>query len=47
MKLLIDVSAGRAIGETLAAMGHDVAGVWDRDPRMPDTDVLAWAVADQ
>jgi predicted nuclease of predicted toxin-antitoxin system len=46
MKLLIDVSAGHAVAEALRNQGHDVLAVRDRDPTMPDIDILAWAVAD-
>jgi predicted nuclease of predicted toxin-antitoxin system len=46
MKILVDVSAGLAIVEVLRTLGHDVASVRDRDARMADTDILAWAVAE-
>lgn len=46
MKILIDVSAGLAIADVLRALGHDVTLVRDRDPRMEDVDILAWAVAE-
>ena len=44
MKLLVDVSAGMAIAEVLRQLGHDVLSVRDRDARMADVDILAWAV---
>jgi len=47
VNILVDVSAGRAIADALLALGHDVAFVSDRDPKMPDTDILTWAVAEQ
>jgi predicted nuclease of predicted toxin-antitoxin system len=37
--MLVDAGVGSA--------GHDVACVRDRDPRMADSDVLSWAVAEQ
>jgi predicted nuclease of predicted toxin-antitoxin system len=46
MKILVDVSAGDAIANALRALGHDVLNVRDRDPRLPDADILTWAVAD-
>lgn len=47
MKVLIDVSAGFSVGQVFAERGHDVLYVRDRDPRMPDTDILAWANEEQ
>ena len=44
MKVLIDVSAGQVVAETVRALGHDVRAVRDVDPRMADVDILAWAV---
>src|SRR5579884_477632 len=46
MKLLVDVSAGIAIAEVLIKLGHDVLSVRDRDARMSDADILAWAVSE-
>ena len=46
MKILVDVSAGDAIANALRALGHDVLIVRDRDPRLPDADILTWAVVD-
>lgn len=46
MRWLVDVSAGTHVAETLQRLGHDVASVRDRDPRMSDVDILAWAVAE-
>ena len=47
MTILVDVSAGQAVTDTLRGLGHDVLFVRDRDPKLPDIDILAWAVADQ
>lgn len=47
MNVLVDVSAGRAVADTLTALGHDVVSVRDRDPKMIDADILTWAVAEQ
>ena len=46
MHVLVDVSAGGSIAEALRRAGQDVADVRDRDPRMDDSDILAWAVAE-
>lgn len=46
MKVLVDVSAGQTVADTIRALGHDVSFVRDRDPTMPDADILAWAVAE-
>lgn len=43
MLFLIDVCAGRSIGAWLENEGHSVIYVSDRDPRMPDDDILEWA----
>src|SRR6266511_1903841 len=47
LKLLVDVSAGEAIANWLAAAGHDTVSVRNLDPRMPDIDILARAVSEQ
>lgn len=46
MNVLVDVSAGRTIADLIRSLGHDTAFVRDRDPSMPDADILAWAVAE-
>ena len=46
MNILVDVSAGRAIADLIRSLGHDTAFVRDRDPAMPDADILSWAVAE-
>ncbi len=43
----MDVSAGHAVADALRGMGHDVVEVRDRDPRMADVDILAWAVVER
>lgn len=47
MKFLIDVNASRAIGQWLAALGHDAILVRDRNPQMRDEDILNWAVQEK
>ncbi len=47
MNVLIDVSAGQAVADAVRALGHDTPSVRDRDPAMPDADILAWAVAER
>lgn len=46
MKFLIDVCAGKSIGEWLGIQGYDVVFVRDFDPRMEDEKVLKWANED-
>ena len=43
MNILVDVSAGRIIAATIRGLGHDTLFVRDRDPGMPDVEILAWA----
>lgn len=47
MNVLIDVSAGQAVADTIRRLGHDAMFVRDHDPRMPDADILAWAVRER
>ena len=47
LRVLIDVSSGKAIEEWFRQNGHDVQSVHDRDPKMDDLDILAWSVSDQ
>jgi predicted nuclease of predicted toxin-antitoxin system len=47
VRLLVDISAGLSVTEALRRLGHDAADVRERDPRMEDVDILAWAVAEQ
>jgi len=44
MKFLVDVNASGALARWLVQIGHDVTRVGDRDPRMPDDEILQWAV---
>lgn len=46
MNVLVDVSAGKSVADFIRSLGHDTAFVRDRDPTMPDVDILAWAVAE-
>jgi len=43
MKFLVDVCAGHQLAEWLRSQGHDVLEVRDRDCKMDDEDILAWA----
>lgn len=43
MKFLIDVCAGKSIGDMLISEGHDVSFVRDRNPKLGDEEILAWA----
>lgn len=44
MKFLVDVNASGAVARWLRDMGHDVAWVAEKDPRMRDEEILQWAV---
>ena len=44
MKFLIDVCTGKSIGDFLKSKEHDVSFVRDRNPKMDDEDILAWAL---
>ena len=46
LRFLVDVGVGRGVERTLAADGHDVVSVRDRDPRTPDDAILMWAAAE-
>ncbi|MFN3420204.1 MAG: DUF5615 family PIN-like protein [Armatimonadota bacterium] len=46
MKFLVDVCAGRSLAKWLSERGHDVKEVRERDPRMEDDEILAWAYAE-
>lgn len=46
MNVLVDVSAGQTLADVIRSLGHDTAFVRDRDPTMPDADILAWAMAE-
>jgi len=43
MKFLIDVCAGRSLAEWLRSRGYDVVEVRERNCRMSDDEILAWA----
>lgn len=47
MKFLADVNASGVLARWLMDMGHDVARVAEKDPRMLDDDILRWAVSEQ
>ena len=46
MNVLVDVSAGQSVADFIRSLGHDTEFVRDRDPAMPDTDILTWAVGE-
>ena len=47
MRFVIDVGVGRSVEVQLAADGHAVLPVRDRDPHLPDQEILRWAVSEQ
>lgn len=47
LRVLVDVGVGWAVEEWFRQNGHDMASIRNRDPRMDDTDILAWAVSEQ
>jgi predicted nuclease of predicted toxin-antitoxin system len=44
MRFLVDVNATGILCQWLIDMGHDLAQVGDRNPRMRDEEILRWAV---
>ena len=44
MKFLIDVCTGRSLAEWLRSKGYDVVEVRERNCKMSDEEILAWAV---
>jgi len=44
MNFLLDVNASGALGRWLIELGHDVAQVSEKNPRMSDDEILSWAV---
>jgi predicted nuclease of predicted toxin-antitoxin system len=44
MNFLLDVNASGAVAHWLIQLGHDVAEVARKDPRMTDDEILSWAV---
>ena len=47
LRFLVDAGVGTAVVKSLRSAGHDTSSVRDRDPRLPDDEVLAWALAEQ
>lgn len=43
MRILVDVSAGRTVAQTIRSLGHDSIFVSDVDARMADDQILSWA----
>jgi predicted nuclease of predicted toxin-antitoxin system len=46
VKFLTDVNASGVLARWLLPAGHDVLKVGDKNPRMPDDEILVWAVAE-
>ncbi|MEA3407256.1 MAG: hypothetical protein U9R48_04160, partial [Chloroflexota bacterium] len=42
-----DVNASGVVASWLAERGHNVARVADRDPKMPDQEVLRWPIREK
>jgi predicted nuclease of predicted toxin-antitoxin system len=47
LRFLVDVNVGLAVADSLQNSGHDVTFAGDVDWRMPDTDMLSLAEAEQ
>lgn len=47
LRVLVDAGVGKTVEEWFRDHGHDMKAVRDRDPRMPDADILAWAVMEK
>ncbi len=47
MRFLVDVNASGAVARWLMDLGHDVAQVALRDPRMRDEGILSWAIQEE
>ena len=47
MNFLLDVNASGAVARWLIHLGHDVAEVDQKDPRMSDNEILSWAVMER
>lgn len=47
MKFIVDVGVGRSVEEQLRVEGHTALPVRDRNPHMPDVEILEWALAEQ
>jgi predicted nuclease of predicted toxin-antitoxin system len=44
MKFLLDANVAGSVSKHLRGSGHDIAEVINKDPRMPDIAILAWAL---
>ena len=44
MRFLLDVNASGAVAQWLLHLGHDIAEVGRKDPKMRDNEILNWAV---
>jgi len=47
MKFIIDVGVGRGVEQQLIADGHEVLPVRERNPHMPDIQIVSWAHQEQ
>ena len=47
MNFLLDVNASGAVARCLIHLGHDVAEVGQKDPRMSDNEILSWGVRER
>ncbi len=47
MNFLLDVNASGIVASVLIQLGHDVAEVGRKDPRMSDERILNWAVSER
>jgi len=47
MRFFLDMNVGQSLGELLVRKGHIVEYVRNRDPRMPDSQVLEWATKEK
>ena len=43
----MDVNAGGAVAECLIDNAHDVTLVISKDPRMPEKEILKWAIMEE
>jgi len=44
MKFLLDANVAGSVSKYLTESGHDIAKVIDKDPRVPDDAIIAWAL---
>ena len=47
MNFLLDVNASGTVARWLTQLGHDVAEVGLKNPRMSDNEILSWAVRER